>query len=50
MHRSWPNWVVAEFSNKTAFELELISTIVYADREVGQKGDTLDILVGTRML
>jgi uncharacterized protein len=42
-HEDALNWVVSEFSNMTASDLELISTIVYADREAGQKRDTFDI-------
>ena len=42
-HEEALNWVVAEFSNMTASDLELISTIVYADREAGHKGEPLEI-------
>jgi uncharacterized protein len=42
-HESALNWVVSEFSNMTASDLELVSTIMYADREAGQKGESLNI-------
>jgi len=43
VHQEAVNWVVSEFSNMTASDLELVSTIVYADREAGQKSETLRI-------
>ena len=43
LHEGAVQWVVSEFSNMTASDLELVSTIVYADREAGQQGKTLDI-------
>jgi len=42
-HEGAVSWVVTEFSNMTASDLELVSTIVYADREAGQKGEALNI-------
>jgi uncharacterized protein len=42
-HLDAVNWVVSEFSSMTASDLELVSTIVYADREAAQKGETLRI-------
>jgi uncharacterized protein len=42
-HQGAVNWVVSEFSTMTAADLELVSTIVYADREAGRNGRTLSI-------
>lgn len=42
-HDSAVEWVVSEFSDMTASDLELISTIVYADREAGQDRKPLSV-------
>ena len=43
LHERAVQWVVSEFSSMTASDLELVSTIVFADREAGQHGKTLSI-------
>ena len=35
------DWVVREFGNRTASDLEVVSTIIYVDRSSGQKGEHL---------
>jgi uncharacterized protein len=42
-HESAIRWVVSEFSSMSASDLELVSTILYADREAEQNGKTLKI-------
>jgi uncharacterized protein len=42
-HEGAVNWVISEFSHMTASDLELVSTIVYADREAGQRGEAQNI-------
>lgn len=42
-HQQEIEWVVSEFGSYTASELELISTIVYADRELGRSSKTATV-------
>jgi hypothetical protein len=40
-HRGAIEWVLAEFGSRNAADLELLSTIVYADRETSDKSQTI---------
>ncbi len=36
-------WVLSEFGNRSALDLEMASTLVYIDRALGEKGATVSI-------
>jgi hypothetical protein len=40
-YRADVDWVINEFGNLSAAQLELLSTIVYADREASRSGETV---------
>jgi uncharacterized protein len=42
-YRDAITWVLGEFGGKSAAELELLSTIVYADREASREGRSLSL-------